>query len=224
MQTNGLYAEAFALANSITANLPNITDKLARFQTLSFLSQLLGSAGQDDIAIKYARMMEDALPDGETRRNPRTMQVEALFNSKKLKSSDPILQQAINLCLAAKQPVFADAVWMMMADVLLQEGQAEKAIALLRRTEPGIKVHGFYNRIQDSQDMFARAYWQLSDYPNAKISALERVASASPDETSSSLMDAYKVLYQVEKSRVMQPRHWRLTKNTQPNTRAISPT
>ncbi|MEO7478810.1 MAG: hypothetical protein ABIT64_06235 [Lysobacteraceae bacterium] len=199
LQSNGHYEEAFALANRITANLPNIKDKLARFQTLTFLSQLLGSAGQDDIAIKYARMMEDALPPGETLCNPRTMQAEALFNSKKLVSSAPILQQAIDTCLAAQQPVFADALWMMMADVLLQEGQAKKAIALLRRTEPGIKVHGLYNRIQDSQNMFARAYWQLADYSNAKISALARVASASPNEISPSLMDAYKVLYQAER-------------------------
>lgn len=109
MQTNGLYAEAFALANSITANLPNITDKLARSQTLSFLSQLLGSAGQDDIAIKYARMLEGALPDGETRCNPRTMQGEALFNSKKLKSSDPAAShQSLSGCVISTLKCNAD--------------------------------------------------------------------------------------------------------------------
>ena len=64
------YEDAFTLANKLASDLPQITDKLTRFTVLANLSQLMMFAGQSDLAIKYAHMMADSLPPGESLCNP----------------------------------------------------------------------------------------------------------------------------------------------------------
>lgn len=193
------YEQAFAMANRLVAELPQIKDKLARFLVLADLSQLLGSAGKDDLAIKYAREMEDALPPGETLCKPRSMQVTALFSSKKLTSSSPQLRQAVDLCVAARQNVFADTLWLVMADLLVQEHQPDKAIALLKRIAPSIRRLQYFPHMEESGSLLAKAYWQLGNDRKTQEAALSVLALASPNEISDSLRDAYQLLYKIAK-------------------------
>ena len=50
MGSNKRYEEAFELASRLVANLPATEDKIARFMVLSYVSQLLRSAGQYDLS------------------------------------------------------------------------------------------------------------------------------------------------------------------------------
>jgi diguanylate cyclase (GGDEF)-like protein len=193
------YEEAFALANRLTAQLPQIKDPVTRYGALTYLSQMLNFAGQTELAVKYARMMEDAIPAGESRCLTLNLQVAARSNGKRLKSSDPQIQQAIDACTASNQSVAVDSVWLMLSSLYLDENQPAKAISLLDRIDPSIRANHFFFHMLSSQAERAEAYAKLGNDSAAKNAALATIALSHPGQMSEWLMVAYRVLYEIEK-------------------------
>jgi diguanylate cyclase (GGDEF)-like protein len=199
LAANRRYEEAFALANRLTVELPRIKDPLARYLLLMNLSQMLDFADQTDIAIKYARMMEDAIPPGQTRCLSDTLQIAALYNGKRLTSSNPQLQQSIEACEAAHQPIHANSMSLVLGSLYLDENQPGKAMALLDRIGPSLRINSYFDQMQSAQVERAQADAQLGHDNDARKAALAAVAMSRPDDISERLRDAYEVLYQVEK-------------------------
>ncbi|HEY0199785.1 MAG TPA: GGDEF domain-containing protein [Rhodanobacter sp.] len=201
MGINNRYEEAFQLANQLAADLPNIKNRLARFTVLSYLSQLLGSAGQNDLAIRYARMMEDSLPPGETLCNPLTQEVDALYYSKRLTSASSELQRAIDSCQNSGQPVYANFTWLIMSSLYLDEGHPDKALTLLNRIASSIQNTQYQAQILAWQAGLAQTYANLGAVAKARKAALAIVPASGLGEDSEPLRNAYEVLYQIEKKR-----------------------
>lgn len=199
MAINHRYEEAFQLANQLVTDLPKVKDRLARFIVLLNLSQLLGSAGQNDLAIKYARMMEDAPPPGETLCNPFAQEVLSLYYSKKLTSSSPELQQTIDTCRSSGQPVYVNFAWLILASLHLDEGHPDKAKTVLNQIAASIRSNHYYPHMVAWQAELAQAYAKLGDETNARKAALAAEAMSSPGEISEPLRDAYGVLFRIEK-------------------------
>jgi diguanylate cyclase (GGDEF)-like protein len=195
------YEEAFTLANQLASDLPTVKDKLARFIVLSNLSQLMVYAGQTDLAIKYARMMEDSVPPGESLCNPLSMEVSALNKTDRLTSSSPKLQEAIDACSAAGQPVFVNTMMLIKSDLYLTEDRPEKALALLNHLAPSVAANRYYSHMRAVQVQLAQAYEKLGDEANARKAALAALAMSGQDEVSEWVRTAYEVLYKVEKRR-----------------------
>ncbi|MEP6898770.1 MAG: diguanylate cyclase [Rhodanobacter sp.] len=199
MGISNRYSEAFQLANQLATDLPKIKDKLARFLVLYNLSQLLGSAGQNDLAIKYAGMMEDTLPAGETLCNPLTQEIGALYYSKRLTSTNPKLQQAINTCQNSGQPVYANFTWLILGSLYLEEGHPDKALALLNHIAESIHDNNYQAQILTWQVELAQTYAKLGDDAQARKRALAVVSAINKSEDSEPLRNAYQLLYQIEK-------------------------
>lgn len=193
------YEEAYTLANRLVVELPSVTDRLARYIVLANLSQALSLAGQDDLAIQYARQMEGALPPGETLCNPLNMEASALHNSGRLKSSSPELQRAIDVCLAAGQPVIANTLWLVKGNLYLREGEPAKALALLQRIAPSIRANRYYSHRRGAQVELAQAYEKLGDDRRAREAALAALAMMDKGNINEWAKDAYEVLYRIEK-------------------------
>jgi len=198
---SGRYQEAYVLANQLAADLPQAKDRLARFTVLANLSQALSFAGQYDLAIGYARMMEDTLPPGETLCNPLSMEAAALNKAGRLKSSSPELKRAIDTCMAAGQPVFANTLWLVKCDLYLTEGQPAEALALLQQIAPAIRANRYYAHTVTSQVELAKAYEKLGDQAKARQAALAAVTIGKSGDVGIWLQEAYELLYRVEKSR-----------------------
>lgn len=201
LATNRRYEEAFSLANGLTQRLPQIHDPAIRFTLLISLSQMLDFAGQTDIAVQYARMAQDVVPPGETLCRPLSMQVAALYNGKRLRSTSPELQQAIGTCVTGHDPVFANAMWLTLGSLYVDENQPVKALALLNRLAPSISANQYFPHMLSSQAERAQAYAKLGNDSEAKKAALAAVAMSHPDDVSEWLMVAYQVLYQIETKR-----------------------
>ena len=199
MAGNKRYGEAFELANQLMANPPATQDKLARFMVLSYMYQLLRSAGQYDLAAQYVRDMEQTLPAGQTLCQPTAMLLTVLYSSHKLSSSSAELQKGVTACQAAGEPIFADTVSLVKASLYLDENQPDKALALLQRIAPSIDANQYYSNTVASQVELAQAYWKLGDDSNARKAALAALAASDPDDVGETLRDAYEVLYRIEK-------------------------
>ncbi|EIM01547.1 MULTISPECIES: tetratricopeptide repeat-containing diguanylate cyclase [Rhodanobacter] len=193
------YEDAFQLAQQLTIDLPRIRDKEARLQVLSYLSQTLNLAGQTNLAIKYAHMMEDIDPSKTTSCYSRTKLVAALYNAKRLTSASPELQQAIETCEAAGQPIMATTMQLILGTLHLEEHQPAKTLALLDRIAPVIRINHYYPHTLSAQVQRAQAYAQLGKDDDAQKAALAALAMAGPDDVNDYLKDAYEVLYLVTK-------------------------
>ena len=199
MGSSKRYTEAFELANRLVADLPKMQDKLTRFLVLFYLSQLLKSAGQYDLAANYARDMMQALPAGETSCKPQALLIQVSRASHKLTSATPDLQHGIETCQSAGEPVIADSLLLTKASLYLDEGYPERAMAVLQRIAPGIRSNpNYYNTLNFRLEL-AQAYWKLGKDDQARAAALNALAATSPDDINEALRNAYEVLYRIEK-------------------------
>ncbi|PTR32529.1 diguanylate cyclase (GGDEF)-like protein [Luteibacter sp. OK325] len=196
---NRRYEEAFALANRLATTLPTVTDPLARATLLTNLSQMMNFAGQPDLAFKYADMAENAVPPGETACRAVWYKAAALFSGKRLKSSSPELRLAVDTCAAGREKVTTDSALLLMGTLLLEEGQPQKAMALLDRIEPSIRINHYFPNELSAQLQRAQAYEKLGNDSEAKKAALALVAMNGPNDISDWLREAYEILYRVEK-------------------------
>jgi diguanylate cyclase (GGDEF)-like protein len=199
MASNKRYEEAFELASRLVSDLPATQDKLARFMVLSYVSQLLKSAGQYELAAHHVRNMMQSLPAGKTLCQPTTMLLTVLYANHKLTSTNAELQTGIDACQAAGEPVFTDTLWLVKVSLYLDEDQPRKALALLQRIAPSIRANQYYSNTLASQVESAQAHWKLGDDDSARTEALAALASSDPGDISESLRDAYEVLYRIEK-------------------------
>lgn len=198
---NRRYEEAFTLANRLATKLPSVTDPLARSMLLANLSQMMNFAGQTDLAVKYADMAETAIPPGETACPPAWMKAAALYSGKRLTSSSPELKRAVDVCVAARDKVYANSALLLTGSVLLEENQPLKVTALLDRIGPSIRLNQYFPSEELAQLQWAEAYLKLGKDEEAKKAALAVIAMNSPDAISEWLMEAYDILYRIEKRR-----------------------
>ncbi|NKJ22618.1 GGDEF domain-containing protein [Dyella sp. SG609] len=196
---NQRYEEAFTLANRLASELPAIKDPMTRFLVLMNLSQMLDLAGQTDLAIKYARMMDEAIPSGENRCLPLNLLVAALYNGKRLHSASPEVQAGIDACTDAQQPVATNSIRLVLGSLFIDEKQPAKAMALLDHVAPTIELNRFYPHMLSAQAERAQAQAMLGNDGEARKAGLAAIAMAHQGEISEWLMVAYEVLYQVEK-------------------------
>lgn len=119
-------------------------DAPQRAPVLGNLSQMLNFAGQTEMALRYARMMEQDVPAGMTLCDPRFKQLAALYSAKRLRASSPELRQTIALCETAGQPIIAAATQLIVSTLYLEQRQPAKALALLDRIAPRIRANNYY--------------------------------------------------------------------------------
>ncbi len=193
------YTEAFELANRIAARLPRVTDAKDRLLLLSNLSQLMGHAGQTDLAVRYAHMAIAAVPAGQSLCYPASILVEGLYYGKKLASGSPELRQAIDDCPADRQPLFNSNLQFMFVEQLLHEGRPRKALAMLERMRPRIEANGYVPARLSMLVDKASALAALGRDADARRLALAVVAAGKPGEIDLWLRQAYEVLYRVDK-------------------------
>lgn len=201
MARNKRYGDAFELANRLVAELPRADDRLARFMALSYLAQLLRSAGQYDLAAQYAHDMAQDLPPGETACKPQTILLSALYEGRKITSNSPLLQQGIDDCQAAGESVFTNTIELTRGSLYLDENQPARALALVQRILPSILAGQYYSNTLAAHAELAEAYWKLGDDVAARKEALATIALSDPDDLNETLRDTYLLLYRLDKKR-----------------------
>jgi diguanylate cyclase (GGDEF)-like protein len=196
----GKYAEAYAMATRAADALPEVTDPVARFVLVANLSQMMTFAGEPELGLKYADMMLQATPAGQSPCQAMVQKVIALEGSRELTSQSPELAKAINLCNEDRQPIFANAVALILVDRLLDEQRLTDALALIGRITPVVEASQYFAHIIDLKSARARTYEKMGNDAEARKAASEVVALAHPGDVNEALRSAYRVLYAIEKA------------------------
>lgn len=195
------YVEAYALANALMVELPEVTDPKARLEAMSEVSQMLNQAevAQYDLALKIARQMKASFPSSKGQCRADQFATQALLYAGKLTSASPEFRQAVDSCLAAKLPMSANGLRLDLASLMIDEGEAHRALDLLRRIAPGVRKTHYLPHLASLPVTSAQAYLSLGEYAQARTFALAGLAVTGPDSTLWTVKAAYDVLYQAEK-------------------------
>jgi diguanylate cyclase (GGDEF)-like protein len=196
---NRRYEEAFALANQLATSLPSVTDPLARSMLFTNLSQMLNLAGQTDLAIKYADMLENSVGPGESTCQALWLKAAALYNGNRLNSTSPELRSTIDACVSSHDAVVTNSARLLMGSIFLKEGQPLKTMSLLDQIDPSIRINHYFPHVELARLERAQAFAQLGNDGDARRAALAVIAMNGKEDISDWLKDAYDVLYRVEK-------------------------
>jgi diguanylate cyclase (GGDEF)-like protein len=199
LSLQGKYAEAYAIATRAAETLPGVTDPVARFVLLANLSEMLTFAGQTSLALNYAKMMEAATPPGEAPCQAFAQKVVALEGGRRLSSSSTELLNAINICTTAGQPVYTNAMSMILVDRLLAEGHPDQAMVALDRIAPSVQASAYFPHLIGIDNQRAQAYAQLGNEAEARAAALRAVSLSHPGDVNEWLRGAYRTLYKIDK-------------------------
>lgn len=195
------YEDAFARLSMLVDLLPSAKNAEARYQALGEAAQLLYSAGQYELASDYAQRILDDPEMRDHMCQGMTFKLRALFHAGKVRGTDPEYDRGIEMCLKAKQELYANALRSDQAKYDMQQNRPLEAVATLQaHYDEFVSYH--YRALMNSVDaLLAQAYWDLGDVDQARKYASRAVAETIADEYSESLGEAYHVLYQVEEKR-----------------------
>jgi diguanylate cyclase (GGDEF)-like protein len=196
----GKYAEAYAMAARAADTLAVVTDPQARFVLLANLAQMLTFAGQPEEALIYADMMVDATPAGQSPCQGMAQKVIALEGSRQLTAQSPELMSTIATCTSDRQPIFANAMSLILVDRLLTENRLAEALSALLRITPAIQASAYFPHLIDLASARARIYEQLGNVGEARKAAIETIGMSHPGDINEALRFAYRVLYSIEKA------------------------
>lgn len=201
LTNQGKYAEAYAMATRAADTLPGVTDPVARFVLLANLSQMLTFAGEPELGLKYADMMQQATPAGQSPCQAMVQKVIALEGARQLTSQSPEMLKSVDTCNADGQPLFANAVVLILVDRLVDEAKLDDALAVIRRITPAVESSRYFQHINDLKSVRARIYEKMGNVAEARKAATEVVAMAHPGDVNEALRFAYRVLYAIEKAK-----------------------
>ena len=196
----GKYAEAYAMATRAADTLPAVTDPDARFSLLANLSQMMTFAGQPEQGLKYADLMLEATPAGQSPCQAMVQKVTALEGSRQLTSHSAELLKTIDTCTADRQPIFANTISLILVDRLFEEHKFKEALAAIARITPAIQASQYFPHLIDLASQRAQIYEEMGNATEARKAALETVAMNHPGDVNEALRFAYRVLYSIEKA------------------------
>ncbi|WEN15078.1 GGDEF domain-containing protein [Rhodanobacter sp. AS-Z3] len=193
------YEEAFTLAEQLATTLPNLRDQHTTYVVLSQLSQLMASAGQKEPAVGYAKQMELFGPPGGSLCRPYVYLFGALNAGDDLKPGDPIFRKAIDTCIAAKEPLYAETVQLDLARRQVDAGNSSDALALLKRIAPSVLAQDFKVHVYVLRSTLGYAYWADGNAQQARRWALAALAMDPDGDFEGQSEYTYRVLYELEK-------------------------
>jgi diguanylate cyclase (GGDEF)-like protein len=193
------YEEAFEYLDHALDNLPQVTDKQARFPLLGEASQLLVEAGQYDLAAGYADQIVTEFPNGRYGCIGRMFKLHAELRGGQSKIPDELFQDAINRCLDVGEKLATDTIRRDMAILAMQQNKLDDALSLLQINYEEVKSFDYPALTAEYNVLLAQAYWKKGNVPLAQKYATIAVDIASKSDLSESLITAYELLYQIER-------------------------
>jgi len=195
------YEDAYTQLDQALDQLPQVSDKDARFHLLGEASQLLAGAGQYDLAANYADEIIADYKEGRPRCIGMYLKSHANFLRGYLDSWSEHAQQAIDACVKVNENLFADAARQDVASLAIRQKRTKDALSLLERNYPSVIKYQYPELITEYDVLLAQAYRQMDDAYHAEGFALKTVDAAQKGEYTEPLATAYRLLYQIERER-----------------------
>jgi diguanylate cyclase (GGDEF)-like protein len=193
------YEEAFEYLDKTLDSLSQIPDKEARARILGEGTQLLGEAGQYDLAEGYANQIIMEYPTGRHNCFGHMYQLRARIRSGQTQIPSEAFKESINRCLAMGEKLAANTIRQDMAASALQQNRTDEALSILQASYKEVEGLHYSEMTAEFDVLMARAYWKKGDMPLTQKYAMAAIDIASKSDLIEPLIKSYQLLYQVER-------------------------
>lgn len=201
LDVSNQFEPAYQQLDELLRELPEISDWSARFQGIGEAAQLLVSAGQSDLALHYARIGLESIPEGESTCLAQFSVLNAMRVAETVKSDDPAFQSGIDACVKDQQFLWADSIRLMRVKKQIDERKIPLALQTLRRFHAEVLAAGYGNLVTKWDSALAEALYRTGKLADASRYALEGLPAVLPATYSSAIASTYRVLYQAARQR-----------------------
>lgn len=185
------------LAISDQAREPSVRD-----HALHVAAMLHNAIGQYRTGERFAgQVLAQADVAPRTRCFTSELKYEAMFNLQTLPADEAPLRGAIEQCVAVREPVVANFIRGILARKLAKDGERTEAIRLLQDAMPEIQATRFPNLIGQMHSLLGELLSADGKTAQAERHAQTAVGYAGEIERSTSLIAAYRTLYEIAEQR-----------------------
>lgn len=192
------YEQAFTVLSRLLARLDSVTVESTRFQVLAEASQIYIDAGQYALASSYAEQLLAEHPTGPEACKGQYLALHARYRARATPDLDPYFTGA-SLCTAVGENLFANGIRADIASIYLKQRRARDAEKLLSAHYDEVLKTGYQSFIAQFSGLLARAHRELGNDEQARRFAQAAVAASIKDEYTEPLVDAYRLLYEMER-------------------------
>jgi diguanylate cyclase (GGDEF)-like protein len=193
------YEEALSRLTQLLELLPQVVDKGAREQGLGVIAYLYNHVGEYELGMRYAKILSEENWEGRGSCTGGQLELQAIYKSTRLQSTDSRLQSVINDCNAIGEPVRAIAVKGYVIKLKMEEGRFDEAMKLLTDSYDAVVKTRSPRLTSEYEALLAQAYRHTGNARLAKQFAQRAIGTAVQNEYTEPLANAYRLLYLLSK-------------------------
>ncbi|WEN14195.1 GGDEF domain-containing protein [Rhodanobacter sp. AS-Z3] len=164
------------------------------------VSSLYADAGQYALASYYA---EQIFTQGLARPGFTCVddhaRIAARFGGRQWNGIEPLISEGVATCLKENNSLYANGIRYFAASLALQQGDSDKAIALLSKHLAEVHRDNYSQQVAQFEGLLAQAYQQAGKTPLARQFALAAVGHGTSNRFAPAVVEAYKILYTLAK-------------------------
>jgi diguanylate cyclase (GGDEF)-like protein len=192
------YENAFARLSHLLDKLPRLAKDSTRFQVLAEASQFYTDAGQYGLASVYAEQLLAENPAGPEACKGQYLTLHARYRGQASPALEPFLS-GLSLCTAVGENLFANGIRADIASIYLRQHRSREAERMLKLNYDQVLQTRYQSLISQFESLLAQANWQLGNLQLTRRYALASVDASIKGEYTEPLVNAYRLLYEVER-------------------------
>ncbi len=192
--------EGIRQLSNLTHLAPSIRDDELRQLGIASAALIYNQLSQYELGLSFTNQL---FTGKTTQRNycvAHSLKLESLFRLHRLQPNSPEIIEGINACQEANEPIMESAIDSYLATLYIQEGRPDKAIEILNSNLETLEVSQYAPYIAIYHSLLAQAHFDRHELSRAKNHALQSLEYAKGIANSESGVNAYKILYQINKS------------------------
>ena len=191
------FSEGVRYMNQMLALSDQIRDPEVRHHGWAAAGTLSNLVGQYEQGKHFAEMMLADNPSPRTACFGGVMLIEALYGLRELADKAASIEERIEDCITADEPLMTNYARTYKARVLAWHGDRNEAMTLLLRHLPEVEATRYPSLIGFVYASLAEMSFEAGDYAQADSFARRTLAQAAGMGNSIQLVNAHRVLYEV---------------------------
>ncbi|MBV8806952.1 MAG: hypothetical protein JO042_17970, partial [Sinobacteraceae bacterium] len=200
-EVTGHYEAAYSELNWLLTQLPRVSDRSAREQTLMNAAQLYRAVGQTDLSLSYAQKVIDENWAGRGICRGSQQKLAALYESGRLQGVGAEVDAGTQACEKLGETAYANEIRTHAAKLYIDHGRLDEAIALLTGHYDEVVQTQYSRLISLFEALLADAHRRKGYAALAQTFAYNSLAHALKGPYAEASVTANRVLYELAKER-----------------------
>ena len=194
------WPKGLSLLTEVFNNMPSSQDENIHQAALITSSIFYNQLGEYELGLSYAKKVTTKTTKTTKTRNlciAKKLEVESLFNLRRLVAEDPLIEQSIKLCKKSNELLAINFINFYLAQFLYYQGEIKQAIQVLNSNLQTVKNNQYPRISADYYALLALINIEINNLSQAKGYALKAIQYTKNSSSKKAKVIAYKVLYKL---------------------------